>query len=525
MTINAWTGRIAGLSVRKWLMLAIVPLTIVGALAIGLVTALLASREVARQHVSSGVQLSGMLARNSELPLLYQSGHGIAEAAAPLLENTLVRQVRVIDPAGQVLYDKTRGQPGHWAYPAAPAAGVADIELDDVWLFAQTVHTAKSTAVDPELPEATLLGNNTDEVLGEVQVALGKAELFAAQRSIFVGNVATSLAFSLFLVAATLAVVRRFSRPLESLALSMHEVRAGLWTEPDIPPGPREIRDIAESYKALMADLRQREEDLREFNRTLEEKIRQRTQALEAANQELTAFSYSVSHDLRAPLRAIDGFGKALAEDFGSRLEPQALEYLQRMRDAAQRMSELIDSLLKLSRVTRYDMQAEQVDLSAMAAVVAEQLRELYPDRTLAFRVAPGMIATGDANLLRIALDNLLGNAWKYTGRTAAAEVVFDSATEAGQTIFRVSDNGAGFDMRFSDKLFGAFQRLHGREFEGNGIGLAIVKRIVMRHGGRIWARSEVGHGAEFFFTLAGDPQDGQNGEAADSANGTDPAN
>ena len=519
MTLGMWTGRIAGLSVRKWLMLAIVPLTIIGALAIGLMTALLASREVARQHVNSGIQLSGMLARNSELPLLYQSSRGVADAAAPLLENTLVRQVRVIDGEGKVLYEKTKGPPGQWAYPTAPADGVADAELDNVWLFARGVHTRRTMAGDPDLPEATLLGSHTDEHLGEVQVALGKESLFAAQRSIFVGNVLTSLLFSLLLVATTLATVRRFSRPLESLALSMHSIRAGLWTEPEVPAGPREIRDIGESYKSLMADLRQREKDLLEFNRTLEEKVRQRTQALEAANQELTAFSYSVSHDLRAPLRAIDGFGKALAEDYGSRLEPQALEYLQRMRDAAQRMSELIDSLLKLSRVTRYDMQAERVDLSALAAVVADQLREQYPDRTLAFRVAPDMVATGDANLLRIALDNLLGNAWKYTGRTAAAEVTFDSSSSAGETIFRISDNGAGFDMRFSDKLFGAFQRLHGREFEGNGIGLAIVKRIVMRHGGRIWAHSEVGHGAEFFFTLAGNPLAD---EAADPGKGAD---
>jgi light-regulated signal transduction histidine kinase (bacteriophytochrome) len=282
----------------------------------------------------------------------------------------------------------------------------------------------------------------------------------------------------------------------------MHEARTGHWQEPGLLDGPSEIREIGESYNALMETLRLREEQLRNFNQDLEERIHQRTQALEAANKELEAFSYSASHDLRAPLRAIDGFGQALMEDFGSSLDPVAQNYLHRMCDAARRMSELIDNLLKLSRVTRYEMQVASLDMSELAEAVASQLREQYPDRKVDFRVAPGMQVRADPNLLRIALDNLIGNAWKYTGQIATPEVVFEKFDRDHETVYVLRDNGAGFDMRFADKLFGAFQRLHGKEFEGTGIGLAIVQRILIRHGGRIWAEAQVDTGASFYFTL-----------------------
>jgi light-regulated signal transduction histidine kinase (bacteriophytochrome) len=203
-------------------------------------------------------------------------------------------------------------------------------------------------------------------------------------------------------------------------------------------------------------------------------------------------------------LRAIDGFGKALLEDFGPSLDPMAQTYLHRMREGARRMSELIDNLLKLSRVTRYEMQADTVDMTGMAETIAAQLRQQSPDRTVDFRVTPGMQVHADPNLLRIALDNLIGNAWKYTSRVARPEIVFEKLEHDHETIYLLRDNGAGFDMRFAEKLFGAFQRLHGKDFEGDGIGLAIVKRVLMRHGGRIWAEAEVDKGARFYFTLPG---------------------
>lgn len=242
---------------------------------------------------------------------------------------------------------------------------------------------------------------------------------------------------------------------------------------------------------------------LRELNASLEQRVMQRTAELEAANQELKAFSYSVSHDLRAPLRAIDGFSRALLEDCADLLDTTGKDYLQRVRNSAQHMGTLIDDMLKLSRVTQAALQPERVDLGSMAHAIIAQLRRQDPAREVRVDIAPGLQAMGDPGLLQVMLENLLGNAWKYTGRTAAAQIVFDVFQQGDEPVFRVSDNGAGFDPKYADKLFGAFQRLHRREeFEGTGIGLATVRRIVHRHGGRVWAEAEPDRGARFYFTL-----------------------
>ncbi len=224
-----------------------------------------------------------------------------------------------------------------------------------------------------------------------------------------------------------------------------------------------------------------------------------------AANKELDAFSYSVSHDLRAPLRSIDGFSHALLEDCAGELNEQGKDYLNRIRAASQRMGQLIDDLLGLSRMTRCELQHEPVDLSALAISSADDVRKIWPDRQVELVVAPGLHAQGDRRLLQVVFDNLLGNAWKFTRHTAGARIEFTSEPQpAGAApVFVVRDNGAGFDLAFARKLFIAFQRMHTQsEFEGTGVGLATVQRIVQRHGGRVWADAAVGQGATFRFTL-----------------------
>jgi PAS domain S-box-containing protein len=225
---------------------------------------------------------------------------------------------------------------------------------------------------------------------------------------------------------------------------------------------------------------------------------------LAAANRELESFSYSVSHDLRAPLRSIDGFAQALAEDYEARLDDAGRDYLGRIRRAAQRMGMLIDDLLALSRVTRVELTRTAVDLSAAVQDAAQRLQELEPKRSVEWRIQPGVVAEGDARLLQVAIDNLISNAWKFTSNQPAPIIEFGvTALDNGHRAFMVQDNGAGFDMAHADKLFGAFQRLHGiTEFPGTGVGLATVHRIVRRHGGRIWTESAVGAGATFYFTL-----------------------
>lgn len=235
----------------------------------------------------------------------------------------------------------------------------------------------------------------------------------------------------------------------------------------------------------------------------LEHRVKARTQQLEAANQELEAFSYSVSHDLRAPLRAIDGFSALLLEDHASTLDAEGHHYLERIRCGAAHMTELIEDLLGLSRVVRSEMQWGPVDLSALVDRIASELRNTHPERDVTFVIAPGVVAPGDAHLLGLALENLFGNAWKYTRKHPQARIEFGVTGLNGERIYFVRDDGAGFDMAYASKLFGPFQRLHGRhEFEGTGIGLATVQRIIHRHGGRVWAEGAIEQGATFYFTL-----------------------
>jgi PAS domain S-box-containing protein len=238
--------------------------------------------------------------------------------------------------------------------------------------------------------------------------------------------------------------------------------------------------------------------------RRAEEHLHRTTEALASANKELESFSYSVSHDLRAPLRGIDGFSRALEEDYGERLDGEARGYITRIRNATQRMGQIIDDLLLLSRVARSEIQRETVDISALAREVDAALRTAEPFRELVFRVQEDLRVDADGRLVRLLLENLLGNAWKYTSRNARAVVEVGASDGEGETVFFVRDDGAGFDMAYVHKLFGPFSRLHGTsEYPGSGIGLATVARIAARHGGRVWAVGEPGRGATFFFTLA----------------------
>jgi signal transduction histidine kinase len=240
----------------------------------------------------------------------------------------------------------------------------------------------------------------------------------------------------------------------------------------------------------------------------LDLRVRERTAELVAANRELEAFSYAVSHDLRAPLRGIDGFSHALLEDYSEQLDAEGQEYLHRIRGATKWMAELIDALLEFSRIARTELHRETVDLSSLVQRVGADLQQMQPERQVALQITDGLEARGDARLLRVLLQNLLGNAWKFTARTPTARIEVGRIDQVdGTAVFFVADNGAGFDMAYADKLFGAFQRLHrAHEFPGTGIGLATVQRIIQRHGGRVWAQGAVGRGATFYFTLVSPP-------------------
>jgi light-regulated signal transduction histidine kinase (bacteriophytochrome) len=252
--------------------------------------------------------------------------------------------------------------------------------------------------------------------------------------------------------------------------------------------------------------LSERESDIRRMNAELERRVAQRTEQLEASNRELESFAYAVSHDLRAPLRSMSGFSQLLQDSPSDTLDEKSRHYLQRINDASKRMSALIEDLLSLSRISRTELVPRPIDFTQLVIEVATIIRDRYPNRAVELHIEPGMTIEGDSRLLKIAMENLLDNAWKYTTHTAAAQVsVGSQLVEHGHT-FHVRDNGVGFDMAYSTKLFGPFQRLHSdSQYPGTGIGLVTVQRILARHGGRIWVHAETDRGATFYFTVGGE--------------------
>jgi len=289
----------------------------------------------------------------------------------------------------------------------------------------------------------------------------------------------------LYICALAIWVTWRTIRPLERLTRATTAIADGdLSARVDVDSRD-EIGMLAAAFNRMTEDLQRRDIELA------------------AVNDELEAFNYSVSHDLRAPLRTIDGFSQALLEDYEDKLDDVGKDYLGRTRAASQRMGVLIDDLLNLSRVTRGDLRREEVDLTAIAKQVIKELEEGDPGRQVTFEIAEGAATMGDPNLLRAVMDNLIGNSWKFTGNHPTAKIEFGISEVDGKPAFYVRDDGAGFDMEYADNLFGAFQRLHGMtEFPGAGIGLATVQRIIHRHGGRVWAEGKVEQGATFYFTI-----------------------
>jgi light-regulated signal transduction histidine kinase (bacteriophytochrome) len=306
-------------------------------------------------------------------------------------------------------------------------------------------------------------------------------------------------------IAVSLWFQRRISRPILDLAMTAKSVTRDKDFSVRAPPtdSADEIGQLIETFNEMLARIQEQNRELQMSRDDLEQRVGERTAELESANRELEAFSYSVSHDLRAPLRSIDGFSQALLEDYQDKLDDEGQNHLQRVRSATQRMAQLIDDMLDLSRVTRAEINREQIDLSALARSLPAELQKAEPGREVEFVIADGLVANGDARLLRIVLENLFRNAWKFTGKHQRAKIEFAVTQNNGNSAYYVRDDGAGFDMAYVNKLFGAFQRLHAMsEFDGTGVGLATVQRIIRRHGGRVWAEGEVEKGATFYFTL-----------------------
>jgi signal transduction histidine kinase len=454
--------------------------------------------------------MAEVLAYNGSSALVFHDQEAATQTLTALRASLHVMGAALYTKEGSLFASYVRPSAGlRFADRITPLVELSSHRFEDGRL-----RVARQVMLDGEVVGSLLIETDLGEV-GERVRAYGLIVLLVSGVSFLV---------ALF-VATTLG--KRISRPILHLA----ETARGVSRDKDYSRrasgegGRGEVGQLTSTFNEMLAEIQKRDADLLQARGDLEERVQVRTamlrtseeevrrlneslerraQELEVANKELAAFSYSVSHDLRSPLRSIDGFSLALIEDYGEKLDAEGRGHLQRVRAAAQRMAQLIDDMLTLARITRAEINRRRVDLSALAGDVCEEVRGRDPERSVALDVQEGLQAQGDSRLLRVALENLISNAWKFTRHTAGARIEFGAErSDGGPPVFYVRDNGAGFDMAYAGKLFGAFQRLHGaQEFEGTGIGLATVARVIHRHGGRVWAEAAVGKGAAFFFTL-----------------------
>jgi signal transduction histidine kinase len=349
-----------------------------------------------------------------------------------------------------------------------------------------------------------------DKTVGFVYIRSDLQRLYARLRQYALIIIAALLASLLVAVLVSSGVRRAISEPIVTLAETARIVsRDKNYSVRATTSGARdELSILVSAFNEMLSQIQTREEALRRAHNELEQRVQDRTRQLVASNKELEAFSYSVSHDLRAPLEVINGFSYVLETDHGNRLDANGRECLKQVRTASQRMGELIEDLLNLSRVSSSAMQHEKVDLSAQANLIAEDLHRREPERRVDFVIAPKLAVRGDSRFLQIVLENLLRNSWKYTSRHAKAHIEFGVEERRGAHVYFVRDDGAGFDPRRAGRLFQPFQRLHSEsEFSGNGVGLATVQRIIQKHGGQIWATAAPEKGATFFFTIGQAPE------------------
>jgi len=362
---------------------------------------------------------------------------------------------------------------------------------------------ARLRALIEAAPDAILISTR----LGRIEYVNPQAEaMFGFERGELLGHDIQTLIPDWFTSSHVLRLLGDGQAPARTVGeeLLSGQRRDGTRFPLEVSASPL-VQDGKQYLTSIVRDVTERERAARQI-RNLNEHLARHVEQLTNLNRELEAFSYSVSHDLRGPLRSIDGFSAILTEEYAECLDEQGQDFLHRIRAATTRMSELIDGLLRLSRITRAELVREDVDLSALVQGLAEGLQHADPGRVVEFSIEPGVHADADGALLTALLENLLGNAWKFTAGRSPAHIGFGCEQSEGRTVYVVHDDGAGFDMQYAGKLFRPFERLHGREYPGTGIGLATVQRIVQRHGGEVWAESREGEGARFYFTLKGNP-------------------
>ncbi len=443
-----------------------------------------------------------LLGRTSTAALTFDDARSAQENLGLLRYRPRIRAAVIYDARGRRF--ASLAQASDEQFPRLPESDGVRVDGDDIVVF-QRVSNDREILGTVYLRADNDLDRRLPGYLGIAVLVMGLAMMVAFLLSRRLRESVVRPLLAITALAAEVSERRNFSLRAEKLSDDEIGLLAQSFNDmlAEIERATRELQASNAELGREVSDRRRVEEEVRRLNEELEKRVHERTRQLEYTNAELEAFCYSVSHDLRAPLRAIDGFSQALLEDFPQDVPEDAKAYLARIRSSTQRMGQLIEDLLNLSKVSRAELQRREVDLGQIAREVLAELRQRDPGREVEVSIWDGLTAHADGRLMRAALENLLGNAWKFTARAAAPRIEVGATRDGEHVTFFVRDNGAGFDMKYANKLFGAFQRLHAAsEFQGTGIGLATVQRIVHRHGGRVWAEASPGKGAVFYFTL-----------------------
>lgn len=473
--------QLSGISIRQKL-LAVMAITTVSALLFAVLAMVVYDLRNYGDTVKQDIETqTDLLASSSSAALSFDDPTAARENLRVLHHRERISAAAIYNARGAVFATYSRGG-AERRFPEVPSEEGIHVEGDQLISFKRVVEN--------------------DEVLGTAYI---RADYRFTQRVTDYLVIASLVLIAALLVAVLMSLRLQaiITRPILSVAAIAREVV----TKNDVSlRAPKtsddEVGALTDAFNSMLDEIETRRAEIIQLNDELEERISQRTAELEQSNLELESFSYSVSHDLRSPLRAIVGFSDALEEELPD-LPPEARRLFERIRAATRRMAQRIDGLLNLAHVSRRPLTVQMVDLGGIASETIDELRQRDPDRSVEAVIEPELVARGDPKLLRAVLENLIENAWKFTSETPSPRIEIGTVGAEGETVYFVKDNGAGFDMAFVDKLFTAFSRLHANdEFPGTGIGLATVQRIVQRHGGRIWVEAAPGEGAALYFTL-----------------------